>query len=521
MQALKKIAILIGILTLQSINAQIAYRTELNCLLSDSGSFIAMFDDEENAIAIYTSLQSAEKPYRYKQSFQHNYIQYLYQTSIWGFNIENYDYSILDSLQKGRTAYESALLQIYTADSYLRLMEDIKNGLLKNETTRGKTMHFDLQSLNRLEELSYLIHAENVSYLRLAEPQSLAYQDLKSYLERYLSFSPFDTIQIESKDTLFYGIKYDEIANVRKKLFFLGDLQSKQRLRSTIFDKELLIAIQQFQQRHILPIDSFIDEKTIDYLNISLTDKLKDIRLTMERYRWLPAYLDNYYAFVNLPAFELQVVERDSLLMEQAIVCGKSSRMTPCFMDTMSYLDFNPTWTVPPTILQKDVLPAVKKNSAYLSWKNMKVLDVTTGHYVSAADIDWSKSKKYKIIQGPGISNALGVVKFIFPNNYYIFFHDTNHKEHFPLTYRAYSSGCIRLSEPIELAQLLLERNEESFSETAIDSIVDTQKTKRILLEEKPSVYIHYLTTNVKDKVLYHYPDVYKLNADLYKELNW
>ena len=274
-----------------------------------------------------------------------------------------------------------------------------------------------------------------------------------------------------------------------------------------------------FKTRHLLPADSVLDEKTANFLNQPISERIKELRLNLERWRWLPNGLGSYYAKANLPAFEMSLIKNDTLLMKQRMVCGKLSRSTPAFSDTMRYLDINPTWTVPPTILQKDILPSAKSSSTYLSRKNIKVLDVTTGHYISTSAINWANSKNYKFVQGPGLGNALGVVKFIFPNPYYIFFHDTNHKEHFPLTYRAYSSGCIRLQHPRDFAALLLTSNDISFNRSEIDSIIETQKTKRILLNEKPVVYITYLTQDFQDGLLFTYPDVYGYNEELEKNM--
>ncbi len=512
---------LLCFLTLGSalLNAQISTTKAIQVVWQDSVTKSQLPVD----LSIVEALDSIYSQNNFHPIFNHGmramYLNYLDATKVWGFNPEHYDYSLLDSLQKSKMPSLKAAFDYYAASSYIRLYEDIINGTLKGVSTRGYKNHFELEKLDVVSVLIEVEQLPSINHLKLVEPQIDAYQESKHLLERYWQDTLSSTYDFTFVDTLSIGDRDSLVVLLRHKLHFLGDLKTSHRLRSPIFDKDLVIALNDFKLRHLLPADSILDEKTVKVLNTPIAGIVTELQLNLERWRWLPHSLGAYYAIANLPAYEMSLVKNDTLLMKQRIVCGKVSRSTPTFMDTMRYMDINPTWTVPPTILQKDILPSAKSSGTYLSRKNIRVLDVTTGTYINSSEINWAKSKNYKFVQGPGLSNALGVVKFIFPNPYYIFFHDTPHKEHFPLAYRAYSSGCIRLQHPRDFAEVLLTNNDVSFTRAEIDSIVDTQKTKRVLLNEKPMVYITYLTQDVQEGLLYTYPDVYGYNEDLKKQL--
>lgn len=499
-------------------NAQISTKHSLKQLWSDS-VVMSTFEIDNSTIRYMSSLYAGGN---FKPIFSNGmgamYLDYLRQTELWGFNPEKYNWRSLDSLFHANSPLEKAIFDIQATQSYLMLYDDILNGVLKNEKTRGEKIHFKLEKMDTLSILNNIHSLPSINHLKLAEPQIAAYQKSKQLVEHYSKDSLWNNVLV-FKDTLQLGDRDTLVISLREKLYFLGDLKVAQRLRSPIFDKDVLGALNDFKTRHLLSADSLLDEETVKYLNTPIQEIISELQLNLERWKWLPNGLGYYYAYANLPAFEMSLVKNDTLLMRQKIVCGKVSRSTPAFSDTMRYMDINPTWTVPPTILQKDVIPKAMSSSSYLSITNMKVLEVSTGKYVNSSEINWANSKNYKFVQGPGLSNSLGVVKFIFPNPYYIFFHDTPHKEHFPLPYRAYSSGCIRLQHPRDFAELLLQFNDVSYTRAEIDSIVDAKKTKRILLNEKPVVYITYLTQDIQDGLLFTYPDVYGYNEELEKNL--
>lgn len=496
-----------------SVEGQISIRANVQFLFTDSAE---RFDQSASInFSILDSLyQSRDFHPIFSRPMVSMYANYLKEMEVQGFDLTKYNYYKIDSLYHAQNAESYAQLDYLAADSYLILLEDITNGILKGERTRGDKVHFPLEHIDHATELQRLSDLPTLNFLKLAEPQIKSYQVTKDYLFRYVSHQEEFGEPIEWTDILELGDRDSMVLKLRQRLSFLGDYVNPRHKHLLIFNSDLALALHDFQQRNLLPPTGILDQRTTVVLNKPVSSLIDELKINLERWRWLPNHFGSYYAFANLPAFEMSLVKNDSLLLRQKMVCGKVSRSTPSFYSTMSYIDINPTWTVPPTILQKDVLPAIKNSSSYLSRTNMKVLDISTGEYINASQINWAKPSNYKFIQGPGLSNSLGVVKFIFPNDYYIFFHDTPHKEHFPLPFRAYSSGCIRLHQPREFAQILLSYNEISYSLTAIDSIIETQKTRRILLQEQATVYVHYITQDYVDGLLYTYPDVYGYNEE-------
>jgi murein L,D-transpeptidase YcbB/YkuD len=491
-------------------------RANLFEIFNDSVQKNALNNNLENYLIIEKAFKKRDYVPIFNSILIKEYLVFLKSTEAWGFPLDKYAYTSLDSLYKEKTSSCRLALELLACESYLKLYQDISLGILKTEEERGKYFHFKNNEIDLFEQLINLANTRSLDYLKLEEPNASSYYQLKDLLETYFYSDIEENPQtITLQDSLFIGFTSNEIISLRSRLYFFGDLPNKNRALKNVFDKQVLVALLSFQKRNSINPDGQLNAATLKALNQTKQELITQLQLNLERWRWLPNFMPNYYAFANLPAFEVRLVKDDSLLLAQNMVCGKVGRNTPAFMDTMTYIDVNPTWTVPPTILQNDILPAAKRSSSYLTKKNIKVLNVTTGKYVSASSVNWANAKNYKFIQGPGLSNSLGIVKFIFPNDYYIFFHDTPHKEHFELSSRAYSSGCVRLSQPLAFAEALLHYNATPYSRADLDELVASQKTKRILLDEQPVVFIHYLTQEFKEGVLYTYPDVYGYNANL------
>lgn len=493
------------------LNGQVAVRAVIESNFTDS---LSRFELQKNIH--FPVLDSLYRSNNYNPIFHRGlaelYLNHLRESALLGFKPSEYNYEALLDLHQQRSAEAIAAFDLAAIESYLLFLDDVKNGLLKNERTRGEDVHFSLEIIDPILELNRIMELPTMNYLKLAEPASSSYrQSKKILLEIQAKAADFgeDLIWV---DSLKIGDKDSSVLALKKRLWVLGDYDEIHRFKSAIFNADVENALQSFQVRHLLPASGILDKQTTALLNRPIREVIDELQLNLDRWRWLPNNLGDYYVFVNIPAFEAELVKNDSLLLKQKMICGKVSRATPSFYSTMTYLDINPTWTVPPTILQKDILPAVQKSSTYLSKKNIQVYDIQEGKYISASEINWANPKKYKYVQGPGLTNALGVVKFIFPNSYFIFLHDTPSKELFNQASRAYSSGCIRLSKPREFAEILLSYNSQPLSLVEIDSVVQTQKTTTISLKEKPVVYIHYLTQEYKDGMLYNYPDVYGYN---------
>ncbi len=292
---------------------------------------------------------------------------------------------------------------------------------------------------------------------------------------------------------------------------------------SNIIDEELEKQLKIFQDDWGLNADGVIGKKTIEYLNclpIKLIDQLK---VNMERFRWLRPQVEGKHIIVNIANFRLDLIKgMDTLLSMKAIV-GKDTRRTPVFNESMTYIVFSPNWTVPKTILQQDVLPELLKGPEYLIKKKMKLLR-NNGTELAYSDIDWSMISSsnfpYMVRQDPGPENSLGRVKFMFPNDYNVYIHDTPSKTFFARDARAVSSGCIRVEDPLDLAVLLLADAPEWSPDKIRDAMQQTRE-QTVNLKVPVDVIVVYLTawTDGKDRIQFR-NDVYQNDGKVLEALN-
>jgi murein L,D-transpeptidase YcbB/YkuD len=265
------------------------------------------------------------------------------------------------------------------------------------------------------------------------------------------------------------------------------------------FDDELKSAVKAFQRENRLDADGVVGPATLRTMNITLEDRLDQVRASLERLRWLSSDSEVTADFiaVNIAGFRLYLVRDNEIEWTTKVMVGKSYRQTPIFRGEIQYLEFNPTWTVPPGIHRRDILPKVKRDINYLENSHMIVLDYQ-GNEIDAHSVDWNKYKRaapYIFRQQPGPWNALGEVKFIFPNPHFVFLHDTNHRDMFVHPQRAFSSGCIRVQDPMGLAEKVLAGTQ--WDREAIESIREGKKTQRINLEDRLPVFLLYLTAAI------------------------
>lgn len=304
---------------------------------------------------------------------------------------------------------------------------------------------------------------------------------------------------------------WEKIPNARK-VWQLGDSSEaikriKKRLRATkektdidtsfLFDTTLEKNVMVFQQRNGLKQDGKVGKETLKELNVTVEERVRQLELNMERFLQLPDELGEKYIMVNIPAFTLLAVKKDKIVFKCKIVAGKETDKTALFKGNMKYIVFGPYWNVPKSIMYKEILPAINKNP----------------HYLQDNHMEWYDGK---IRQKPGPWNALGKVKFIFPNAYNMYMHDTPAKTLFNEEKRAFSHGCIRVEEPYLLAKFLLEQEHE-WDENKIKTSMESEAEIYVNLHENTPVYIVYFTAYVDDKgVLNFRKDVYGRDNYLY-----
>ncbi|MDE3235313.1 MAG: L,D-transpeptidase family protein [Bacteroidota bacterium] len=338
----------------------------------------------------------------------------------------------------------------------------------------------------------------------LLHPQ---YKKLQDALAVYYNIQKqnivWDSIPLPSKP-LKEGHEYTAIPEIKYRLKLLGDYDSQDS--SSYFDSLLLIATKRFQKRTGLSADGVIGAKMISELNITPEQRIRQLLVNMERIRWMPPQEDSNYVLVNIPEYKMHVFDSGKQVFDMNVIVGKSSTGTVIFNGNLKYIVFSPYWNVPVSIVQKELLPVIKRNPNYLAKNNMEITGYSGGLPI--------------IRQKPGESNALGLVKFLFPNNYSIYLHDTPNKELFSSPERGFSHGCIRISDARKFAQYLLRYDTVTWKPQAIDSCMHLSREKWVTLAKTLPVYIVYFTAWVdKDGILNFRKDIYKHDEKMINKL--
>jgi murein L,D-transpeptidase YcbB/YkuD len=317
------------------------------------------------------------------------------------------------------------------------------------------------------------------------------------------------------------GATHPRVGVLRKRLEISGELAGGSA--GDQYDDALAGAVKRFQEGHRLTADGSIGRATLAALNVTAAARVDQIRVNLERSRWVVGGLSDTFVLVNLPAFKVYLIRAGKNVWETRAQVGRAGRQTPSFRADMRYIVFNPDWTVPPTILAQDVLGAMRKGEDAISKKRLTILD-RRGRPVAPASIDWSAATPatfpYTLRQPPGPDNALGRVKFIFPNEHAIFLHDTPSQELFRADERTFSSGCIRVEQPLDFAAVLLD-GQQDWDRARVQRTVDAGKTETVFLTQPLPVLIVYWTVSVGASGELRYArDVYGLDAAVLRALN-
>lgn len=306
------------------------------------------------------------------------------------------------------------------------------------------------------------------------EPVYRQYSLLKNYLQKYRDIEKSGGWGVlkGKKKSYKKGDSSQFVVQLRRRLSVTGDLLNDTSV--LLFDDELENAVKNFQQRNGLKVDGIASSSVIQQLNIPVSQLIEKILVNMERCRWVPANPQGEYLVVNVPAFKLYTCKNDSVLFDMNIVAGEPLHKTALFNGDLKYIVFSPYWNVPPGILKKEILPGINKEPNYLEKHNM----------------EWYGNT---VRQKPGPNNSLGKVKFLFPNSFNIYLHDTPAKNLFAESRRAFNHDCIRLAEPKKLAMYLL-RNYPEWTEEKIKDAMNAGKEKYITLREAVPVFITYFT---------------------------
>jgi L,D-transpeptidase YcbB len=323
--------------------------------------------------------------------------------------------------------------------------------------------------------------------------------------------------------TLREGETDPRIMSLRARLRVTGQLDPVDDTGSEIYDAKLVEAVSLFQDQHGLDVDGAVGPDTLSAMNVPVNVRVDQLRLALERMRWIQQDIKDDALYVNIAGFRLFMMQAGKFTWDSRVVVGKTYRKTPTFRGDIQYLVLNPTWTVPPGILRKDKLPAIKRDPGYLARTNISVL-TRDGLEIDPSTIDWQSMNAnnfpYILRQRPGPDNALGQVKFIFPNKHFVFLHDTPSRALFDHSERAFSSGCIRVENPLELAERLLADRPE-WDRAAIDKQIASGDLRTVHLKESYPVLIIYLTALVDpDGITRFYNDIYNRDQRVLQALD-
>ncbi len=442
---------------------------------------------------------------------------------LYGLFPEDYHFPVLDSINKRfqedtsakadrRDAALWSKADLMLTDAFLHIIKDIKLGRLPNDSISQRkdsvlSDEFYLQQYRMLQQNGSLREV-----FQSLEPRHPGYLSLKAAIRKFLDSADYKVYTIVPPRKDIKNFKDALKKRLNEGGFIPGDSLA------TIDSVHLAEAVKSFQRSKGIEIDGKVGEGTLQKLNTSDRDKFVRIAITLDRYKMLPDTMPSRYVWVNLPGYYMQLIQDDSVLISSKIVCGKAITRTPLLTSAISNLVTYPQWTIPESIIVKEILPGIKRDSNYLSKKGYSLID-SKGDEVDPRTVDWSKYKKgipYKVVQGSGDENALGILKFNFPNKYAVYLHDTNQRYLFSRTIRSLSHGCVRVQEWGKLAYNIVRYdNLEKYGDepSPIEDSMTTwlqRKEKHIIpVRNKLPVYIRYFTCEGRDGELQLYEDIY------------
>ncbi len=444
-----------------------------------------------------------------------------------GLNPDDYWFSSIDVLlneqQQGHLDISSSVeLDLLLSEAFFRAYYNLRIGKVDPEAL-DKNFNFakPLNRQNIQPKLIALLEDGKVEQiLKQARPAHKRYDSLKNVLARYREYqNAGGWVTIQSGKTLRLGDKNTRVAQVRTRLITTNDYMGATK-DPELFDAELENAVKHFQERHELDSDGVIGTKTLAEMNASVEQRIDQLRVNLERQRWYLDELQGEFIVADIAGFHVYWMKDGKLFWEAKAQVGKYYTQTPVFKDAIRYIDFNPTWTIPASIKRKSILPKLKKDPEYLNKRGFLLLTME-GKEVDSTTIDWASLNHipYIVRQPAGPDNALGLVKFMFPNKHAVYLHDTNHKDYFSRTSRSFSAGCVRIDKPFDLAEKLL-ADQDGWNRGKIDAVIASGKTTRVNLKKPIKIIIGYSTALLRNGDVYFREDIYNRDSKLLKALN-
>jgi murein L,D-transpeptidase YcbB/YkuD len=442
----------------------------------------------------------------------------------------------IDNYDENRRKEIRTKIDILATDGFFSLAKDLNEGFIDWDKFQSllDANETDLVWEKSKKNLKYdkdLLLALKTNMLEvLFERYQPSSSEYKKLIEAYHRFGNIKFPTVDYGKLLKVGDYGYRASQLKAYLKATGDLKDvdKEYIEFPTFDEKLANALKRFQKRHYLKPTGELDRVTVLYTRMSVAKKRELIKLNIERHKLFGKIYEGEYIKINIPEFSLKYYKNATMIDDIFVVVGREDRPTPIFNDLLEYIVLNPSWVVPRGLMRKDYIPKLISNPNSLldegihihtkPYKSSREIDPTTVNWEQYL-LDEKKAIPYYFVQYAGEDNVLGAMKFIFPNRYNVYLHDTNAKSLTTLKYRLYSSGCIRLSKPYKLLAILSEHTKYNIDELA--EMIESKKTVNISLKKKIPIYIRYFTVFIdKDAGLSFRKDFYGLDTIQFKAMS-
>ncbi|RAU19308.1 murein L,D-transpeptidase [Nitrincola tibetensis] len=408
-------------------------------------------------------------------------------------------------------------LEVLATTSMLNALSHLMYGKLKADEIEPMWRYERQRPLDQRHEALLIKHQSNISTaFDQARPDFPPYQQLRSAYQTLLAELKLHEWPFISEDrpSIRQGDRDPRVVLIRERL-----LPSIDHPDPDFYDEALAEAVIEFQKSFLLTTDGIVGPATLRAMNMSPADKLNQIQVNLERMRWLANEMEEEMVLVDIAGAKLVYYENAQPVWETRTQVGRPARPTPLMKSRITHFTFNPTWTIPPTILRQDKLPEIRRDISYLQRNNIRVLDYS-GAELQADEIDWSNPGGIMLRQDSGPANALGQVVIRFPNSEAIYLHDTPSKRLFERDQRAFSSGCIRVENALDLVSILMEATQTPEAQQ-IDSLLNSRQTRNVSLRSSIPVLLAYWTAEADDKghIIFR-PDIYNHDKRVLTALN-
>ena len=429
-----------------------------------------------------------------------------------------------NNISEEKKAMVYARLDLLLTNSYIRLIKFISIGdidwklvqkklrSLKNTNDISAIWEMKIKNMPKTSHIISSIKTGDIKpYLNSLIPMEKRYRQLVNLLIRYRKMEKFPKISYTNR-VLKLGDRDNRIISIKRRLQITGDYPKNRKIDNK-FDDLLQKATLTYQKRYLLKTTGTVDKTMTYYLNQPVQKNIKSIITNLDKTKLYPKQFENEYIEVNIPDFNLRYYRDNKLITKMGVVVGRVDRPTPLFESSIKYMVVNPTWTIPDNLIKRDLIHVFHNNPNYLIDNNIHVFKGNKEVNITSDILlpyEHSKEKvPYRFVQYSGDNNALGRVKFMFPNRYAVYLHDTDNKSLLTRRYKIYSSGCMRVDKPFELLYILLKYAKKNYDRYDIENIIATNKPTTIRLKKYIPIHILYFTVYEEDGLAYFKNDIY------------